>query len=32
MLFSGFTVLNGFASNPTEFGLCRFIAGLGIGG
>ena len=32
MLFSGFTVLNGFARNPTEFGLCRFIAGLGIGG
>ncbi|NBF09840.1 MFS transporter [Pseudomonas sp. Fl4BN1] len=32
ILFSGFTVLNGFARNPTEFGLCRFIAGLGIGG
>ncbi len=32
VLFSGFTVLNGFARNPTEFGLCRFIAGLGIGG
>ncbi|MDP9690036.1 UNVERIFIED_ORG: AAHS family benzoate transporter-like MFS transporter [Pseudomonas mohnii] len=32
MLFSGFTVLNGFARNPTEFGLCRFVAGLGIGG
>ncbi|QEY62877.1 MFS transporter [Metapseudomonas lalkuanensis] len=32
VLFSGFTVLNGFASSPTEFGICRFIAGLGIGG
>lgn len=32
ILFSGFTVLNGFARNPTEFGICRFIAGLGIGG
>ncbi|PXW97424.1 AAHS family benzoate transporter-like MFS transporter [Sphaerotilus hippei] len=32
ILFSGFTVLNGFARNPTEFGLCRFLAGLGIGG
>jgi AAHS family benzoate transporter-like MFS transporter len=32
VLFSGFTVLNGFARNPTEFGACRFIAGLGIGG
>lgn len=32
VLFSLFTVLNGFARNPTEFGLCRFIAGLGIGG
>ncbi len=32
ILFSGFTVLNGFARNPTEFGLCRFAAGLGIGG
>ncbi|MFJ3484387.1 MFS transporter [Pseudomonas sp. NPDC090202] len=32
VLFSGFTVLNGFARNPTEFGLCRFMAGLGIGG
>lgn len=32
MLFSGFTVLNGFASNPVQFGICRFIAGLGIGG
>ena len=32
VLFSGFTVLNGFATTPTEFGICRFIAGLGIGG
>ena len=29
ILFSGFTVLNGFARNPAEFGLCRFLAGLG---
>ena len=32
VLFSGFTVLNGLADTPTEFGLCRFVAGLGIGG
>lgn len=32
VLFSGFTVLNGFARNPTEFGIYRFIAGLGVGG
>ncbi|AYF86663.1 MFS transporter [Pseudomonas sp. JS3066] len=32
VLFSGFTVLNGFTSSPTEFGICRFMAGLGIGG
>ena len=32
VLFSGFTVLNGFATTPTEFGICRFIASLGIGG
>ncbi|MCB2252229.1 aromatic acid/H+ symport family MFS transporter [Pseudomonas chlororaphis] len=32
VLFSGFTLLNGFAATPTQFGLCRFIAGLGIGG
>ncbi|MDD2055427.1 aromatic acid/H+ symport family MFS transporter [Pseudomonas putida] len=32
VLFSGFTVLNGFARDPLEFGICRFIAGLGIGG
>ncbi|WP_196779984.1 aromatic acid/H+ symport family MFS transporter [Acinetobacter wanghuae] len=31
-IFSGFTFLGGFASNPTEFGILRFIAGLGIGG
>jgi AAHS family benzoate transporter-like MFS transporter len=31
-LFSVATVINGFASNPTEFGICRFIAGLGCGG
>ncbi|MDH4566496.1 aromatic acid/H+ symport family MFS transporter [Pseudomonas sp. BN414] len=32
VLFSGFTVVNGFASTPEEFAICRFIAGLGIGG
>lgn len=32
VLFSTFTFLNGFARNPVEFGLCRFLAGLGIGG
>lgn len=31
-LFSVATVVNGFASSPSEFGLCRFIAGLGCGG
>jgi AAHS family benzoate transporter-like MFS transporter len=31
-LFSGVTFLNGFARDPLEFGICRFIAGLGIGG
>ena len=31
-LFSIATVINGFASSPTEFGICRFIAGLGCGG
>jgi len=31
-LFSGFTFLGSFASNPVEFGILRFIAGLGIGG
>ncbi len=32
VLFSTATIINGFASNPTEFGICRFIAGLGCGG
>lgn len=32
ILFSLATVTNGFASSPTEFGICRFIAGLGCGG
>ncbi len=32
VLFSLFTGLNGLARDPTEFGICRFIAGLGIGG
>lgn len=32
ILFSGFTVLNGFAQNAWQFGILRFIAGLGIGG
>ncbi|MDO5650769.1 MAG: MFS transporter [Moraxella sp.] len=32
VLFSGFTVLNGFAETPTQFAVMRFIAGLGIGG
>jgi AAHS family benzoate transporter-like MFS transporter len=31
-LFSAFTVINGFAHGPEEFAICRFIAGLGIGG
>lgn len=31
-LFSGFTFWGGFASSPTEFGVLRFLAGLGIGG
>ncbi|MDM1765831.1 MULTISPECIES: MFS transporter [unclassified Acinetobacter] len=31
-LFSVFTFAGGFASNPTEFAILRFIAGLGIGG
>lgn len=31
-LFSVATIVNGFASNPTEFGICRFMAGLGCGG
>lgn len=32
ILFSGFTFWGGFASSPTEFGVLRFLAGLGIGG
>ena len=32
VLFSGLTAAGGFASNPTEFGILRFLAGLGIGG
>jgi AAHS family benzoate transporter-like MFS transporter len=32
VLFSGMTVINGFARTPEEFALCRFIAGIGIGG
>lgn len=31
-IFSGFTFLGAFASTPTEFGILRFLAGLGIGG
>lgn len=31
-IFSGFTFLGAFASNPVEFGILRFLAGLGIGG
>ena len=31
-LFSTATLLNGFASSPTEFGIYRFFAGLGCGG
>lgn len=31
-LFSGFTFSGAFASNPYEFGILRFLAGLGIGG
>ncbi|MDH0731034.1 aromatic acid/H+ symport family MFS transporter [Pseudomonas sichuanensis] len=31
-LFSGATILNGFASSPSEFGIYRFFAGLGCGG
>ena len=31
-LFSGVTVLNGFATTPTMFGALRFLAGLGCGG
>lgn len=31
-LFSGVTAINGLAQSPEAFALCRFIAGLGIGG
>ncbi|WP_374573780.1 aromatic acid/H+ symport family MFS transporter [Acinetobacter sp.] len=31
-IFSGFTFLGAFASAPAEFGMLRFLAGLGIGG
>lgn len=31
-IFSGFTFLGAFASTPVEFGILRFLAGLGIGG
>lgn len=31
-LFSGFTFLGAFATNPVEFAILKFIAGLGIGG
>ncbi|HAV56550.1 MAG: MFS transporter [Acinetobacter sp. GWC1_38_13] len=31
-LFSGFTFLGAFTTNPVEFAILRFIAGLGIGG
>ncbi|MCD9031235.1 MFS transporter [Luteimonas sp. Y-2-2-4F] len=32
LLFSVATFVNGFATSPTEFGICRFLAGLGCGG
>jgi len=31
-MFSGFTFINGFAETPLQFGILRFLAGLGIGG
>lgn len=31
-IFSGFTFWGAFATNPIEFGILRFLAGLGIGG
>ncbi len=31
-IFSGFTFIGAFATSPTEFGILRFLAGLGIGG
>lgn len=30
--FSGFTFIGAFATSPVEFGILRFLAGLGIGG
>ncbi|MFJ4457911.1 MFS transporter [Pseudomonas sp. NPDC089392] len=32
LLFSGVTALNGLATSPETFAICRFVAGLGIGG
>ncbi len=32
ILFSVVTVINGFATTPWQFGILRFLAGLGIGG
>lgn len=32
ILFSLFTVLCGYAETPQQFSICRFIAGIGIGG
>ncbi|MHA3061671.1 aromatic acid/H+ symport family MFS transporter [Acinetobacter sp. ANC 4636] len=32
LLFSGFTLLCGYAANPQTFAILRFIAGLGLGG
>lgn len=32
LLFSMATLVTGFTTNPVEFGVCRFIAGLGCGG
>lgn len=32
VIFSSFTFLGAFATNPVEFGILRFLAGLGIGG
>lgn len=32
ILFSATTVINGFATTPWQFGILRFIAGMGIGG
>lgn len=32
VIFSGGTVLCGYANSPQEFGVLRFIAGLGLGG